>query len=120
MLNTSTTSPFGILRFQLSFMGLAFSSVFAKLDTTFYLSFDRKCTSTHLWTDPWMEIGRLIDQYGLRPSYDLGLGLKILVSDYTQDGTWHFPVRRSAILQDIWGHITTEVYLAIDYPNEII
>ena len=101
-------------------MGLAFSSVFAKLDTTFYLSFDRKCTSTHLWTDPWMEIGRLIDQYGLRPSYDLGLGLKILVSDYTQDGTWHFPVRRSAILQDIWGHITTEVYLAIDYPNEII
>ena len=77
-------------------------------------------TSTLLWTDPWMESGCLVDQYAMRPSYDLGLGLNILVSNFIHDGTSHFPVRRSAALLDILRHITTEVYPATNYPNEII
>lgn len=55
--------------------------------------------------DPWLPCGRLIDRFGQRAVYDLGLGKDISVGKFVVNGEWSLPSPTLTDLMDIFAMI---------------
>lgn len=62
-------------------------------------------SDTNVWSDIWLDQGRLLDLFGERVIYDSGLGRKMKVCSLNQDGAWNLPIPTSADLMDVWTWI---------------
>ena len=72
--------------------------------------------ATSFWYEKWLADGRLIDPYGDRAQYDLGLGPKVMESRFIGPDWWHLPPPNSKDLMLIWGKIIEEI---VPFPNFI-
>lgn len=59
-------------------------------------------SDTNVWSDIWLDQGRLLDVFGERVIYDSGLGRKMRVCSLIQDGALNLPIPTSADLMDVW------------------
>lgn len=81
--------------------------------------------STDFWYDPWLPGRRLIDNFGSKPAYDLGLGSKLIVSRFILDGKWHNPHPSSKFISS--GHLMGIFHLVhlsnprdLEFKDEVI
>ena len=72
------------------------------------------------WTDPWLNGGRLKDQYGDRAIYDLGLGCDIRLHCSIEAHEWLFPTPTSNALMDIFHEIPLELQPCYDFDDELV
>lgn len=76
--------------------------------------------NTNFWIDPWLNGGRLKDCHGARVIYDMGMGDDIKVSRFIQNDGWHFLIRRSHDLMDIFQDIPNEIVPWSRFDDEIV
>lgn len=74
---------------------------------------------TPVWLNPSLPGGRLKDVYGDRPSNDLGLGDKIAINRFINDGRWSSPNPTSGQLMDILHLIHPKENPVIEYNGQI-
>lgn len=75
---------------------------------------------TSFWYDPWHPDGRLIDKYGNRPIYDMGMGAEIRVADVLSFNRWVFPFGSTHELQEIFQKAQNSVFPNDPHYDEVV
>lgn len=75
---------------------------------------------TRFWQDPWLPVGRLIDQYGQRPIYDLGMRADIRASEFICHRCWQLLATLSTELIEIYNMILSSRDPKVEFDVEIV
>lgn len=76
--------------------------------------------NTNIWRVPWLPGGRLLDIYGDRPCYELGMGDRSKVCMVIENGIWNLLPQTPGHLMEIFQLIKSKENPSLVFDDQII